>query len=399
MAGHARSTRDRCAVRRPLGIATTRGAHRGGRARAGRCGVSCARRGRGLRLGPVAIRSGLAGTRGRAGPLALLQDLLPSHAAIRGDLEFDAEAKADAAGLITGGADVQLNEGAITQAFLKREDSIDVAFRGGRVSGRLDSEALQIIAAFALEQGGAIAGEVHALRSGLPAPIGGGDTGNAGNAGNAGVLNGRLTANDKKKNKLPLFIPAIENTRGQFNISLGLQGAWDEPQLTGEVTLALASAVLPAYGLKLADIGATLRAHDRGHVSLEASVRSGAGTLSLRGDAQRQANGDWLTRASAKGERVEIMHTAEMHIIASPDIQMTLLRNRIDLPGEIVIPEALIQPRELRGAVSESDDVIIMSSGGEPIAQSRWQIYTQLRVRLGDFVRFNGFGLRTRSCV
>ena len=334
-----------------------------------------------------------ARTSGRAVPLALLQDLLPSHAAIRGDLEFDAEAKADAAGLITGGADVQLNEGAITQAFLKREDSIDVAFRGGRVSVRLDSEALQIIAAFALEQGGAIAGEVHALRSGLPAPIGGGDTGNA---GNAGVLNGRLTANVEDLSVLPLFIPAIENTRGQFNISLGLQGAWDEPQLTGEVTLAHASAELPAYGLKLADIGATLRAHDRGHVSLEASVRSGAGTLSLRGDAQRQANGDWLTRASAKGERVEIMHTAEMHIIASPDIQMKLLRNRIDLTGEIVIPEALIQPRELRGAVSESDDVIIMSSGGEPIAQSRWQIYTQLRVRLGDFVRFNGFGLRTR---
>src|SRR3569833_1467098 len=90
------------------------------------------------------------------------------------------------------------------------------------------------------------------------------------------------------------------------------------------------------------------------------------------------------------------MHTAEMHIIASPDIQMKLLRNRIDLTGEIVIPEALIQPRELRGAVSESDDVIIMSSGGDPIAQSRWQIYTQLRVRLGDFALFYGSCLPPR---
>lgn len=327
---------------------------------------------------------------GRAIPLVLLQTLLPVQAQIRGDIEFDAEAEADAAGLITGRADVQLNDGAVKQAFLKSEDSIDVAFRGGRVSVRLDSETLQVIVAFALEQGGTVAGEVHALRSGLPAPLGGGDT------RNTGTLDGRLTANVEDLTILPLFVPVLENTRGQFNVTLNLQGSWDEPQLTGQATLANASGELPNYGLKLAAVGANLRAHDRNHVSIEASARSGEGTLSLRGDVQRQTNGEWLTQLAVSGKRVEVMHTAEMRILASPDLQLKVRGNRVDLTGEVAIPEAMIQPHELRGAVSESSDVIIMSAGGEPIPQSGWQIHAQLRVRLGDFVRFNGFGLRAR---
>lgn len=326
----------------------------------------------------------------RAIPLAMVQPLLPAQADIQGDVEFDAEAVADAAGLITGRADVQLNEGVVKQAFLKPEDNIDVAFRGGRVSVRLDNVALQVIAAFALEQGGAIAGEVHVSRRGLPAPVGGGDT------DVAGTLGGRLTANVEDLSVLPLFVPMLENTQGQFNLAFGVEGSWDEPQLKGQAVLARASAELPAYGLKLAEIGATLRAHDRGHVSIEAKARSGEGNVSLRGNVRREDNAEWRTRVTVSGDRVEVMHTSEMRIIASPDLRLTVRGNRIDLTGEVTIPDALIEPRELRGAVSESDDAIIMSAGGEATPQSRWQIHAQIRVRLGEAVRFNGFGLRTR---
>lgn len=331
-----------------------------------------------------------ARTTGRALPLNLLLSFLPSDAIIRGDMGFDMQAEADAAGFITAKFNVETGAGAISEPFTRRQDAIGVAFSGGRLTGGLDAQALQLKLDFALEQGGAVTGNLRALRHGLPAPVGGGFI------DDPTVLNGRLDMNVTDLTVLPLFVTAMENTKGQFNLNAQASGAWNAPQVIGEAKLTDGSADLPAQGITLQKINVSVRSHSRSHVSIDGSASSGAGTLNVRGDARQNADNDWFTQISLKGERVDVMRTNEMHIIASPDLRLTLLRNRIDLTGEIVIPEAMIQPRELKGAVSESDDVIIMAGDGPATPKNSRQIHSQLRVRLGDFVRFNGFGLKAR---
>lgn len=327
---------------------------------------------------------------GRGLPLNLLLSFLPPNSIIRGDMGFDVQAEADAAGFITAKFSVDTSAGAVSETLTRRQGALDVAFRGGRLSGGLDADALQVKLDFGLEKGGAITGNFRALRRGLPAPVGGGET------SDPAVLSGRLDASLTDLTALPLFIAAVENTGGRFDLGVQVSGAWEAPQVTGAATLADASAELPAFGITLQALYLNLRSHDRRHVSLEGSVRSGTGTLNLRGDARQNDDNVWSAEVTAKGERVDVMHTSEMHIIASPDLKLTLRGQRVELGGDILIPEALIQPRELKGAVSASDDVILMTGDERTTPKSLWQIYTNVRVRLGDFVRFNGFGLRAR---
>lgn len=328
---------------------------------------------------------------GDALPLGLLQNVLPAGVAARGNLDFTATAQADAAGLVTGRVDVTLGAGAISQAQTRSEDTIDVAFRGGRLRGVLDAGALAMQLEFGLEDGGAATGRLRARRSGMPAPLG------SGSGRELGTLDGRIDVDVRDLSVLPLFVTALENTRGQLTLGADIGGAWREPEIGGVARLVGGVAELPALGIRLHEIDITLRSLDRRHITVAGALRSGDGQLALRGDARLVAGRGWQAQLTATGERLEVVNTAEHRVVASPDLKLQLSGQRVELGGEVLIPEANMRPRELRsGAVAPSDDVVIVNGAGPAVAESRWQIYTQVRIRLGEFVRFNGFGLRAR---
>ena len=331
-----------------------------------------------------------AQARARDLPLSLAQRALPPNALVKGEIDADAEAQAGLDGMMTGRVAVQLGDGMVSQVLSNREKSLDIAYRNGHLNAELARERLRFDLKLDLEEGGSLAAALGAERAALPAPVGGGER----DLPNA--LSGQVQADIRDLSVLPLFVPAVENTQGQLKIDMRLAGSLAQPGLTGTIQLENGAAELPALGLRASEAQATLTALGREHFKVEASVRSGKGTLNLRGDTQRQAQDGWRTTLTVSGQDVEVIHTAEMHIIASPDMRLSLLKNRVDLEGELTIPEANIQPRELSGAVSVSDDVVIMSEEGPPAPESRWQIYSKLRIRLGDFVRFNGFGLRAK---
>lgn len=329
-----------------------------------------------------------AGARGL--PLSVAQRILPPGAIISGEFDLDAQAQADQSGFITGRVDARLGAGAISQAASARENNIGLSYKNGRIGGELDREALRLDLQLDLDDGGHVAGAFDVRREALPKPIGGG----ADAAPDS--LRGQASADLRDLSVLPLFIPALENTQGIINGNLRLAGSLAEPKLTGSLRLEKGSADLPGLGIHVKDTRITLEAHGRDHFSIDASLQSPQGSLSLRGESRRLATGDWQTKLNAVGKDVEIMNTSERRIIASPDIHLSVLGHRVDLEGEITIPEAHIRPRQLSGAVSVSDDVVIVSPQGPSAQKNSWQIHSQVRIRLGDFVRFEGFGLRAR---
>ena len=78
----------------------------------------------------------------------------------------------------------------------------------------------------------------------------------------------------------------------------------------------------------------------------------------------------------------------------SPDLRIKLKNRAIDIKGNVHIPYAKLQPKDITQAASVSKDAVIV--GGEQPAEEKWLINTAVRLTLGDRVHFYGFGFEGR---
>jgi len=327
-------------------------------------------------------------SRARDLPLGIIQDWMPSATALAGSLDADAHVIAKPAGLITGMVDARFKAGVVPPAALNELTSAaPIAYHDGRLKATLDEHALTADLQVELADGGGVQGTLYIDRTGLPSPLGGGhtllDT----------ALKGQLQADVRDLSLLPALIAGVEHVQGHLSAALVIAGSWEHPRLGGELRLEDGAAAIPAFGLNPEGIDVVAHGDAQGRLRLDAQLRSGTGTLRLSGDVQLERAG-WNIQAQLEGDRAEIANTPEFHILASPKIHLSVQGRRIDVDGEILIPEANLRPRDVSGAVSASDDVVIIGAEGLPAPETRWQIYSQLRVRLGDFVKFSGFGLK-----
>lgn len=325
----------------------------------------------------------------RAVPLGLIKDWLPSGAALAGHLDADALAAADAAGLITGKVDARLKAGMVSPVLPGKDDtSAPVIYHQGRITAVLEEKSLtaHVVADFA--DGGGLQGSLVIDRGAMPAPFGAGET------SRDNAIRGRLQGDIKDLSLLPVLIPGVEHTQGHLFTTLSIAGSWDKPRVTGELRLENGAAAIPTLGINPDGIDLVARGDEQGHLRLDVQLRSKDGSLRLGGDLYFDPASGLNIQAQLTGDKAEIVNTPEFHILASPNLHLGLRGHRIDLDGEIFIPEANLRPKDVSGAVSASNDVVIISAEGPPAPQDRWQIYSQLRVRLGDFVRFSGFGLK-----
>jgi translocation and assembly module TamB len=324
----------------------------------------------------------------RAVPLSLFKDWMPSGIALAGSLDADAQAD-NAAGLITGKADVRLKAGVVHPTVLgKGETGPSIVYHQTHLTIILDNQSLTTKLQAALSDGGAMEGSLAIERIALPAPLGKGqsdiDT----------ALFGQLHGDIKELSLLPALIPGVEHTQGRLFTTLTITGSLDKPRAIGEVRLENGSATIPALGINPEAITLVAHGDEQGRLRLDVQLRSKGGTLRLGGDLHYDKASGLNIQAQLNGDQAEIMNTPEYHVLASPNIHLSLKGHRIDLDGELFIPEANLRPRDVSGAVSASDDVVIISAEGPPAPETRWLIYSQLRIRLGDFVKFSGFGLK-----
>ena len=75
---------------------------------------------------------------------------------------------------------------------------------------------------------------------------------------------------------------------------------------------------------------------------------------------ERRLNGE----LTLTGERLLVANVPEARVLASPDLRFRLDDRRIDVTGEVAIPEARIRPADTAGAVLPSSDERIVPAGG-----------------------------------
>lgn len=196
---------------------------------------------------------------------------------------------------------------------------------------------------------------------------------------------------------LGLFSSEIDNPRGQLDAQVQVGGRLAKPSLSGHLELKEGRMDVPRMGLRLSDIQMDLRADGDNVLAYRASAKSGDGSLRLDGQTWLDPAQSWPTRLSIVGDAVEVINTTEALVWVSPNLQLTTQGKNLKIEGQIFVPRARLEPKELpAGTNAISSDVVIVRDGTVPVEEKApsWAVHTQVRVILGDRVQIDGFGLR-----
>jgi len=192
------------------------------------------------------------------------------------------------------------------------------------------------------------------------------------------------------------FVAELQSLRGRVDGVLGLGGSIAQPQLTGHVDLANASAKLRTPGITLQNVSFSFSGAGGGPLSIKGTMQSGGGRLDVSGQLD-PTKIPLRAQLAAKGENFQVMDTPDARIWVTPDL--TLLRDAegFHLAGSLSVPKADITPRGGLGddaGVAVSADQQIVGQKPPPPG-TPFKLYARLDLSLGKDVRFKGYGLTT----
>lgn len=193
---------------------------------------------------------------------------------------------------------------------------------------------------------------------------------------------------------LRLASDEIEQAAGKIDGSMRWTGSIAQPVAAGVLTLSEGSMRLATPGIELTDLRARLDSAAGGAMRLRASAASGGGHIELDGNANI-AGATPTANLAVRGANFQAANTAEARAWISPRLDLKMEGRRIELSGEVDVPRADIQPVSFDGGVGPSADQRIVS-GEETVPEpAGMQFAADVRLNLGEKVRFEGFGLKT----
>ena len=217
---------------------------------------------------------------------------------------------------------------------------------------------------------------------------------------NKQILQGQIKATFADLGILPTLVSQVENTKGEINMELKLGGIMEAPQMQGQIRVQDVATYLPGLGLEIKALGVKLLAENE-NFTLQGSLKSGKGKLNLKGTAKLISATDWKANLNIAGKNFKVIDTADAWGIASPNIDVKAVPDRVDVRGKITIPELAITPSKATSeAVASSKDVVIVNpiepepeekKGSQAIAISSY-----VTIILGDKVTFDGAGFTSR---
>lgn len=207
-------------------------------------------------------------------------------------------------------------------------------------------------------------------------------------------VRGSINARISKTGLIELLVPEVQQSRGDIVVATTLEGTLSAARVDGHIDLTEGQFQIPRLGLTVSEL--TLHGESLGTDSFRyhLSGRSGEGVVHVTGVTKLDSRSGWPTELSITGSEVEVSRIPEARINVSPDIQVRIANDEVHVEGLVTVPYARLQPKDTSGAVSVSDDELIM--GTDPIPQNRWRIFTRVRVVLGDRVSLYGFGFEGR---
>jgi len=186
------------------------------------------------------------------------------------------------------------------------------------------------------------------------------------------------------------LLPEIEQLQGSATLDFSADGTLAQPNLGGRAEILDAALLVPRLGLSIDRIKMTGVSGNDGQFKFMVDASSGDGDLSIQGSSRLDAAEGWPTSFTIKGDNFEIARIPEAAVNISPDLRVKLQHQSIDIQGDLIVPYARLEPKDITTAASVSDDTVVV--GGEEAPQQKWLVATRINLVLGDRIDFFGFG-------
>ncbi len=309
-------------------------------------------------------------------PLALIGGFGPEELGYEGELDLQARLRGGA-GPVTGDARLGITRGRVTGP-VDEEIRTLLEWEPGSVEATLAPERLDGRIRLPLTDGGNLAATLGMERN------------------DAATLSGRVQARIDDLGLVAALVPAIGRVDGQLNVDVALGGTLSDPRLNGGAELEDGRVTVIPLGIAMTELDLGLETVGRGF-RVRLGGRSGEGRLDALIDLRRGDEGAWSGEGRISGEAFTAVDVPELELEVSPDVRWRVEGRRVRLDGDIAIPRARIEPRDLSGAVQTSPDAVIVGADGEaPETAAGWEVFADVGVNLGDDVHVDAFGLDGR---
>lgn len=316
-------------------------------------------------------------------PLSLtwIEEYLPADVRPNGVASALLEAACDAQGVIQGDCTVRLPAGELL--LFREQDTLAVNWSASRLEAHADSARVAATVASTFSTSEAQVGLLDLeLRSPEPLrlPVRLGEL----------PLEGHVRCEFDLSALQPL-VAKLSGLRGRMDVNTSVQGTPRDLHLNGQLQLS-AEAFVRDLGIQLSNITLSmLGAGDS--VTVTGGAQSGEGRLELSGHLDRVPSRTRPSRLRIRGERFLALESREASIWLSPDLELVLAGDSVDVSGTIVVPRARIEITKLpEQAVALSPDVVILGDSAAT-RQTRVPTWAEVQVVLGDDVFFKGFDI------
>ncbi|MEO8225736.1 MAG: translocation/assembly module TamB domain-containing protein, partial [Gammaproteobacteria bacterium] len=189
----------------------------------------------------------------------------------------------------------------------------------------------------------------------------------------------------------------LGDVKGRITVAATLTGNARQPNIAGGVQLDEGAFTVPAAGITVDRISLALRGREDGLLGLKGNARSGKGFVALDGTLAWRNQLLPSAVVSVKGRVFDVIRLAEGLVQVSPDVRVVLRDRQFHVSGELQVPRAEIKLKKIaESAAQPSPDTVV--HGRDVAAVEKVPplfVLDDLRVRLGENVSFEGFGLKT----
>ena len=313
----------------------------------------------------------------RALELAWLEPFLPPELGIAGQLNGEASGQVDGDGTLTADLDVTPSNGHLIVRD-EEGDLEEIPYRDVRLTARIRDRDVDAALRLDFLEGGTARSDIR-LRP----------------DGDELRLDGDFVARLDDLAWLAALSPEVQRLSGSLDARLDFGGRLTAPLVEGEVAFRDGGVLIPEAGIHIVIPAITARVVSAEQLTLSGRLESGDGGIDLDG---RVDLGDAGPRAELNltGKDFLVVNRIDAEARITPDLQLVLTPDDgMRVRGEVFLPWARIRPPDLPpGAIRVSGDEIIL---GEEITEAQGlKTDIRIRIRLGDDVRFDGFGLTAR---
>lgn len=210
----------------------------------------------------------------------------------------------------------------------------------------------------------------------------------------AQALQANANVEFRELNLVQHLLPEIDKMRGQLALDLSVGGSLARPLVSANAKMQQASFTIPRLGLRVTEVTLDGNSDAQNRFFFELSALSGDGKLTIQGSSLLDPVLGWPSHIQVSGENFTVVRIPEALVTASPDLEVSLEGRRIRIEGDLLLPFARLQPKDISNATRVSDDTVII--GRDQPEQEGWLVSTRVNLTLGERVSFFGFGFEGR---